>query len=170
MSKNLVIAAGAFLVVAAMYFGYGWLFAEQPSSPQELAQTALEADSANEREMAVAQLSGLGRESTEHLQRVLAKGNSPSVRATAIQGLAKQWDYDSMDPIIDALNDDDPLVRGRAGRAVERMLGMQFGLRHDAPVEERKAKIKLVRTAWKQMKTSEVFENWKQRLAQKQNP
>ncbi len=170
MSKNFVIVAGVLLVVAAAYFGWGGLFAERSSSPQELAQTAIEADSADERETAVAQLSGLGRESTEHLQRVLAKGNSPAVRATAIQGLAKQWDYDSMDPIIDALNDDDPLVRGRAGRAVERMLGMQFGLRHDAPVEEREAKIKLVRTAWQEMKTSEVLENWKQRLAQKQNP
>ncbi len=170
MSRNLIVVACALVVVTITYFGYGWLFAEQPSSPQELAQTALEADSADERETAVAQLSGLGRESTEHLQRVMIKSNSPAVRATAIQGLARQWDYDSMDAIIDALDDDNPLIRGRAGRAAERMLGLRFDFRYDAPVEERKVKIKLIRAAWRKMKTSEVFENWKQRLAQKHKP
>ena len=170
MRRNLIIIACVLLVVTAVYFGRGWFFAGRPLSPQELARTALQADSAAEREMAVARLSEFGEGATKHLKRVLAEGNSPAVRAIAIQGLARQWDYDSMDTVIDALDDDDPLVRGRAGRAVEKMLGMRFDLRYDAPVEEREVKIKLVRAAWQEMKTSEVFENWKQRLAQRHKP
>ncbi len=166
MNRNLGIVAGIVLFVTLAYFAWGWLSEEQPQTPQQLTQQALEAEGPVEREMAVARLAQLpttGQKASVHLRQVLQKSDLPSVRATAIQGLASEGDYDSLDVIIAALNDPDPLVRGRACAAVEDMLGMRFDMRHDDPIEKRKIKIKLVIDAWQNMQNSPVLEDWKKR-------
>lgn len=161
MPRNLnvqcAIVAGAVLVLPSI------LGCQRPPSPEELARQALEASSPGDQEVAAVRLAELGAEAKEHLQQVLAESQSPAVRAACIRGLAAQRDYDSMPAFLDALDDESELVRGRAGVAVQELLGADFGYRHNAPPKQRKAKIKQLRQEWERVKDSEAMQQWKGR-------
>ena len=166
MNRNLGIVAGCVLIFAVIYFAWGWLGQEQPQTPQQLTQQAIEAKDPVQCEKAVAKLAQLprtGYKAAKHFREVLKKSDLPTVRATAIQGLSSEGDYDSMSLIIAALDDPDPLVRGRACAAVESMLGVRFDMRHDDSVEKRKVKIKLVKDAWQEMQNSPMMKDWERR-------
>jgi len=166
MNKKLGIVAGIILIGAAGYYACGRLGQEETKTPQQLVEQALQAENPEQREMAAAQLAQFptkGRKATVQLRTVLKKSDSPVVRATAIQGLASEGDYESMNEIIAALNDPNPLVRGRAGAAVEDMLGLRFDMRHDDPTEKRRVKIQLVKDAWEDMRGSRMLEDWRSR-------
>ncbi len=139
-----------------------------PPSPEQLARQALEAPTPDEQEVAAVRLAGLGKPAKQHLRRVLSQSQSPEVRAACIGGLAVQWDYDSMPAFLDALDDDSELVRGRAGRAVERMMSVDFDYRYDDPPEKRAAAVKRFREHWKEFRDSEILEYWKERLEERE--
>ena len=99
MNRNLGIVAGCVLIFAVIYFAWGWLGQEQPQTPQQLTQQAIEAKDPVQCEKAVAKLAQLprtGYKAAKHFREVLKKSDLPTVRATAIQGLSSEGDYDSM--------------------------------------------------------------------------
>lgn len=140
-----------------------------PPSPEQLARQALEAPTSDEQEVAAVRLAQLGKPAREHLRRVLSESQSPEVRGACIRGLAVLWDYDSMPAFLDALDDDSELVRGRAGTAVKRMMSSaDYGYRSDDPPEKRAAAVKRFRAHWKEFRDSEILENWKKRLEERE--
>ena len=163
MSKGLKIAAGVFLGLFVVVYGCILLRGRSPDirSVEELAQQALQADSRQKRERAAVQLASRGEESIVHLRQVLSTSESPQVRAACVEGLGRQWDYDSIEELFAALEDPSPLVRGRAGAALMRMLGRQRDFRADAPPEERQHFIRLLRGDWEEMKDKAPLERFR---------
>ena len=115
--KFLVPALGLAVTLAAAHYVWSWMGAhEAEASPEALADAALTLRLPAERERAAAALAATSSdESRQHLRRVYRQSKSPSVRAACIGGIARGWDYDSMDSLLVALEDESPLVRGRAG-------------------------------------------------------
>ncbi len=160
-----MIGAVAVLVVAAMaYFGWQWLdqTAEAPS-PEVLAEQALGGSSPEAREKAAVQLATQVTDSRNLLRQVFHQSEAPPVRAACISGMAGNWDYHSMDDLLAALEDESPLVRGRAGAAVQQMLGIHFYFRAQDPPDKRAVAVKKMRAAWEYMRTSGKLEEWNER-------
>jgi hypothetical protein len=161
---------GGCLVVLVAILGWQMFSGERAPSPEELARQALEAASPDEQEVAAVRLAQLGKEAKEHLRRVLAESQSPPVRTACIQGLAAQWDYQSMPVFFDALNDESELVRVRAAVAVQRMLSADmeyFNYSYRDPPEKRQAAIELLRKRWKQLRDSPKLKRWKKRVEER---
>jgi len=153
---------------------------QQPPSPDELAQEALEAATAGEQELAAVKLAEvandnqlqpqLRQQAKQCLQRVLKESRSPQVRAACIQGLSSLWDYDSMPAFLDALGDESDLVRGRAVVTIERMMSVSlagFGYRYDDPSAKRAPAIERVRKEWDTTRDSPIMKKWRERLKEK---
>jgi HEAT repeat protein len=166
MRRNLLIVLGVLVAAAAALYGRRWLGSgrEDLGSPQALAEEALQAPTLKQRESAARRMVRIGKPAAQHLRRVLVESKTPEVRAACIQGLATHWDYDGMPALLDALEDESPLVRGRAGAAVEKMLGADFGFRFDDPPEKRAKSVNTLRQEWARMQNSPVLEDWKKRL------
>jgi HEAT repeat protein len=86
---------------------------------------------------AARQLSSHGEAAVPELRRVLQQSKEPAVRAAVIQGLGKAKDWRSMPELIEALDDSDPLVRGRAGAAVQKIMQAKFYFRAEDPPAKR---------------------------------
>ena len=133
-------------------------------SPEELVRVALESPDPAQQEKAAVELAELGRPALKHLQRLLAESQSNHVRAAVIQGLAFQRDYDSMPALLDAMADPSLVVRGRAGAAVQRLLGLKFGFDADGPPDEREKIIMAVRKQWESLRNSPGFKTRKKEM------
>ena len=70
------------------------------------------------------------------------------VRAAAAQSLGRMRIWQAMPSLVDALEDPDPLVRGRAGASVRRMLGVDFGFRANASLADRERAVRKIRSSW----------------------
>ena len=57
----------------------------------------------------------------------------------------KNRDYRSMPSLLDLLEHEDSLVRGRAGAAVQKILGADFGFRANLPEDQRAKVIAVIR-------------------------
>ena len=158
MLRSLGIVAGILALAVLGY--YGWQFFSRPriQSPEELAQAALSAGTAEEREQAAVGLSQVGRAAREHLVRVLAESQQPEVKVACIRGLAEQWAYRQMAVLLEALDDDSPLVRAQAGAAVEMMLkgGGYYGFKANDPPEQRREGVKRMRRRWQEFQNSKI--------------
>lgn len=148
----------AVVLAVALLAYYGWEFLSRPhiESPKELAQTALNADTAATRELAAVGLSQFGQPAREQLVSVFGASKQPEVRAACVHGLAQQWDYDSMPLLLDALDDEALSVREQAGQAVQRMLRINYEFCAGDPPEKRQAVVKRLRTRWGIFRNSEV--------------
>jgi len=162
-SRILYSIAGVLAIIAVVVFGCLYIPWDRRPSPDELERTALEGATSAEKERAAVELAGRGAEAGEHLRRVLQKSKLPQVRAAAIQGLGAQHDYESVEALLDALEDESPLVRGRAGIAMKTLLGVDFRFRAAASPEERAVKVQLIRKAWDEMRESGRLDDFKQR-------
>ena len=79
------------------------------------------------------------------------KSTSPEVRAAAADQLGHLRDFDAMPLLLAAMDDEDVEVRGRAGTAVGKILGVDFYFRaDDPPTERRQAKARMTQLweAW----------------------
>jgi len=172
--KILFVVAGVLLVVVAAYYGWTLLKpAPKKATPQQLAETALDKAAPPEKRVeAAAELSRYthtDRESPAAVQesrRVFSESREPEVKAAAIQSMASNWDFDSIDTLFSAMDDDDLLVRARAHAAVQRLLQVDAGYRADAPREERLAKIKMYRDDWEKFRHSPALKRFREKLKQ----
>lgn len=66
---------------------------------------------------------------------------SPAARAAAANALGKMLYWEAMEPLIKALEDESPEVRGAAGAAVKAILGTDVGYKAEGPPDQRAAAI-----------------------------
>ena len=72
---------------------------------------------------------------------VLKNDHSPLVRSAAAKCLGKLDDWDGVEPLIAAMNDDDRFVRVAASRSAQEILGFRFNYSPEAPSAMREAQI-----------------------------
>lgn len=90
-----------------------------------------------------------GKVTPEYLKSVIVdQQQSPYVRARACLA-AQSMQYMQLVPtLFETMRDENPIVRGQAGAAASRLMGLDFGFRAEAPVEERKYAIKVAELYW----------------------
>jgi len=136
-------------VVVVLAVACWWLFSgKRHEPPDTLADRALSGADRDEREEAAARLSEHPNLPVEHLRRVAEEGDTPQVRAAATLGLGRARDWESMPLLIEALESDSELERGRAASAINRIVGQDFGYRARDPVEKRREAIELIKLKW----------------------
>jgi hypothetical protein len=74
---------------------------------------------------------------------------APETRAVAAQALGKFQHWQAMEGLVEALEDESLEVRSSAGMAIRRILGLDYGFRAKASLEERQAAIARIRDGWK---------------------
>jgi hypothetical protein len=156
MFRALVILAGVLAVAVAGVYGWRFLFPDRPPSADELAQAALQADSAEKRELAAIELSHSGKPARAQIVRVFTESQDPEVRVACLRGLADQWAYRQMDLMLDALDDPSPLVRAQAGESVQLLLKVDYGFNAAAPPEQRQEVVERLRERWRDFPNSKV--------------
>ena len=161
MKSPLFIALGSIIVIAGAVFAWTRGGDDEIPPPEVLAKQALTLPDAGDRELAVVRLSASGESVSPQLRQIYQQSESPNVRAAALSGLAKQEDYVDMETLLAALEDESPRVRGRAGAALQRMLGLDFYFRAMDPPEKRQAAINRIRAAWGRMQSTGRLEEWK---------
>lgn len=113
-------------------------------SPADLARQAITAASPKDQAQAATRLAALAAQSQPRaqprarpkgsgdviasLQDTLTNGRTSEVRAAAIVGLARTADRSVLPLLVEAIEDDDPLVSGRAVAAVQHLLGVRYEL------------------------------------------
>ncbi|MCA9269319.1 MAG: hypothetical protein KDA41_12645 [Planctomycetales bacterium] len=92
-------------------------------------------------------------QSIEQLRAIVADAKrEPTARAQAICLIAEARDWESVDLLIAQLEDSSPLVRGRAGVALQHILGTDFLYRAESPPAQRAAAIRGLRRYWESRK------------------
>jgi hypothetical protein len=156
----------AFLIAAC--FGAFFYFGQSKStaSPDELVERALNAPSVTEQTSAAIKLADYGAEALPGLRRVAKESQESAVSAVCIEGLAKLWDYDSMELFLDLAEKGPPRTRGRAAQTVMRMTGRHRPYAASAPAAERQLFVKHMRADWEEIKaaTPEDRDELKRRL------
>ena len=109
-------------------------------SPADLARQVITAGSPKDQAQAATRLAALAAQPRPHarqkgsgdvigsLQDTLANGRTSEVRAAAIVGLARTADRSVLPLLVEAIEDEDPLVSGRAVAAVQHLLGVRYEL------------------------------------------
>jgi len=105
-------------------------------TPADLARQAITAASPKDQAQAATRLAALAAQPRPDrsgaviagLQDMLANGPTSAVRAAAIVGLARTADRSVLPLLVEAIEDDDPLVSGRAVAAVQHLLGVRYEL------------------------------------------
>ncbi len=124
---------GLLLGVGAIFFG--------PSEDPQAAVRARAAAAPEENH--TAKLAVYDADQVEQVRGMLDASHPAAQRAAAAQRLGQLQDFESADQLLEMLDDPSPLVRGRAGVALTKILGIHFGFRANAPAKER---AKIVRT------------------------
>jgi len=152
-----LVAVGAIIALIAANRG--------PARPsiEELEQQAVSGGQVTDQQRAVNQLTESGSAARPALRRTLRQAAEPEVKAASIQGLGQLYDYESMDDLLKALDDPSPLVRGRAGVAVQRLLGADFGFSPELEGEQLEQKITVLKKEWERMRGSRLLEDFKKR-------
>jgi hypothetical protein len=158
------IAAGGIALVIGIYLLIASNSQESAPTIEQLAETASHGEDQTRRESATFQLADRGQVALPHLRRLVREGNSPEVRAAATYAVARQYDYKSMDALLDSMEDESVVVRGRAGRAVVKLLGRDRRFRASGSAEERARIIGHCRADWETIKASPHFESFKRKL------
>lgn len=146
----LLPAAGILLIVLLVVVGYGIFGGERLPPPDELASQALDQTaSEQQRVQAALTLTRHGSAAQTEMRRLLKESQNSDVRAAAVDGLAKNGDWEDMPFMIDALNDPSPWVRNRASRAVWRQLGTNFDFNPKDPPQRRAEAIEKIKKQYK---------------------
>jgi hypothetical protein len=142
------------LVVAACFGAFVFFGQNKSPSPEELAELALNAPSDTERAAAAIKLADYGEQALAGLRRVAKESTEPAVTAVSIQGLAKLWDYDSMELFLDLAENGPPQTRGRAAQTVMRMTGRRRRYSASAPEADRQLLVGHMRADWEAIKAA----------------
>ncbi|MBA4062524.1 MAG: hypothetical protein C0501_02235 [Isosphaera sp.] len=125
-----------------------------PTAEQLRAKAADPAGAAADRERAALALADKGAEGKEALKTLLKSATEPGVKAAAVSGLAALDAWDSVPLLLDAMDDPAEAVRARAGAAVAKFVGKDFGFKASAPPDERRAVLAVVRAEYAKMAKS----------------
>jgi HEAT repeat protein len=88
------------------------------------------------------------QESAEQLRDVLTKEDSRQARAAAAAKLGEMQDEDSMPALLQAMEDPDPVIRGRAAAAVRKIMGADYYFRADDSPQRRKEVLAVIKRDW----------------------
>ncbi|MCE5326895.1 MAG: HEAT repeat domain-containing protein [Planctomycetaceae bacterium] len=82
---------------------------------------------------------------------VNAAKNDPDegVRSSALTTLGHSRAYETMDTILDGMDDPSPAVREAAYQAMRKVLGMDFPYKADDPEPKRRQDVNMIRAAWR---------------------
>ncbi len=168
MRQPLLIIAGVLAVLSAAYWSYVMLSGEGMDSPEVLAKRALEGDSPEIREQAALDLARSGEEARPHLREVLRKTKDPVVKAGVMGGLMRLQDVPSLPLMIEAVQDPDPNVRGRAVAAVGKIIGIRYPFSSEATTQDRISLMGHMRKAYEKLKANlpPEYEKFREELAQ----
>ena len=119
-------------------------------SPEAAADIAI-SGTPEEQERALLDLTRRGKPALPSLRRVAAESKNPGVRANALQALGGLNDIESMPMLLSAMEDDDVMVRGRAGSAATMILGADYFFRAEDPPQKRKAILGAMRKSYQQL-------------------
>jgi hypothetical protein len=182
MEQQLKLVAGVLLAAVVAFYAWRHFAARETlDSPQELAAQALGGGKPEEQELACARLVALAAKlnksesrnpAREPMVQVYKESKRANVRATALQGLASIWDYDSMPLMLDALDDESVEVRAAAGQAVAVLLSLdpaQFDA--VAAPEDRQTAVKGLRDKWQEFQKPgknghSRLQLWQERLSE----
>ena len=142
------VAAAGLLVFCVILLANFGAFAQAPPTAEELLATALNEGPQEDRIEAAVALSNHEDVTLEMLHEVIQKSSLPPVRAAAIAALGNRRDVDSLPVLIDLMEDESELVRGRAGIAVERISGLRMGYNPADTPENREQTIARYRQFW----------------------
>ncbi|MDC0935969.1 hypothetical protein OAS39_06760 [Pirellulales bacterium] len=117
-------------------------------SVAELTETALNGATASQRTAAAVQLADYGPEALPALRRVVSTSEYADVQTACLTGLAKLWDYQSMELFFEFMETGPPQIRGRAAQVVMRMTGRQRRYAANAPEAERRRLVEYMRNDW----------------------
>ena len=93
-----------------------------------------------------------GRDEAALLAETATQDKSASVRAMAATALGDAYAYTELDTLMQALEDPDESVRRRAAQAIVRVTGVDFIFRAEAPPEQRRKIIEIIRRHLSDMK------------------
>jgi hypothetical protein len=105
--------------------------------------------------MALLICAGCGRDATSA---------SADVRASDMRELAGKGDRESIDALVDGLEDDSELVRRDAQRALSEVLKRKIYFDPSAPAQERARAITSVRSMWQNLQEKDIVEAAKERV------
>ena len=99
------------------------------------------------------------------LREIARTDKSPTVRASAVTALGRERIYEEMDTLLDAMDDDDFIVRRRAAESVVQLIGRRYPYKPGAPSAKRKEYIAVIRRFWKATKghVSNYYDTTRQR-------
>ena len=86
---------------------------------------------------AARKLSKQGPAATAEMRRVFKEAKDVNVRAAVIDGLGEAEDWDAVPELIDALEDEDATIRGRANAALRKIFKANFFFKANDPPEKR---------------------------------
>ena len=153
--KNVPLLAtfGAILTVALLYYAYVF-WSGLPPSPDALMAKALSSAPTTERVQATLMLAEQGQTTEPQLRQILDQANDSQVKAAAIDALGSIKSWQSMPHLFTALESDSVIVRGRAAKAITRMMGIDFLYDPKAPPAARKNSATAMKKCYDQMNAS----------------
>jgi HEAT repeat protein len=162
--QSVFIAAGVLLLLIVTVAGIWFFTGSRELTADEWLEKALTGQSLEEREAAAVALSDLNPPALPQLRQLLKETKDPTVKSATIAALGRHYDFDSMEAIIAAMEDESSVVRGRAAAVVARFLGRDRRFRADGPEADRARIIKYSREDWEMVKTSPHFEGFKRKI------
>jgi len=90
----------------------------------------------------------LDMQTTAALVTAVSSDKAPEVRASAASVLGHLYDYNNMDSLLKAMDDEDLNVRRKAYEAVSRIFGRRYEFNTNSPSAERKVVIQAIAKDW----------------------
>lgn len=161
-------ALAATVLLVAVVYGCRYIDWDTKRLPDELADVALTGSTPEDRQLAAAELTEYGEEAKTHMRDVLARSDDPNVRGICINGLAKIYDYESIEIMLAGLDDESPVIQGSCLVALRKLLGRSFHFDPSMGEDARKKRIAQIRAEWESIRDSGLAEQFKERMMRKQ--
>ena len=142
-----VIAGGVLVMVAVAVFSLLGE-SEEPLDPPAVVERRLTTGETKDTKIKAARdLVRHGTRARMEIRRAVQQHEQyePEVLAPLLQATMKTRDYRSMPELLELLEHEDPIVRGRAGAAVKKILGADLGFRAYDPPDKRAETIAKIR-------------------------
>ena len=91
------------------------------------------------------------------MRQVLLESSTPEIRATVAAGLANSMDFASTPFLLDAMEDESPLVGEAAARAIERMFDWSPDFQADDTIEKKQEVVAKYRERWIKLEDSDLY-------------